>query len=46
MTKQEAQVILLRAFIATGELPDELAGVLTQLLNLNVAIQIKLNPKG
>ena len=33
MTKQEAQVILLRAFIATGELPDDIAALLNLLID-------------
>ncbi len=33
MTKAEAQQILLRAFIATGELPDDIAVVLTLLVD-------------
>jgi len=32
MTKQEAQVILLRAFIATGELPEDIAALLRMLI--------------
>lgn len=34
MTKQEAQVILLRAFLATGELPDNLAALLRALIDV------------
>ncbi len=33
MTKQEAQVILLRAFIATGELPPDISALLAKLIN-------------
>jgi hypothetical protein len=33
MTTQEAQVILLRAFIATGELPRDIAALLARLID-------------
>ena len=35
MTKEQAQRILLRAFIATGELPDDIAAVLRALIALD-----------
>ena len=33
MTKGEAQRILLRAFVATGELPDDIAALLRVLID-------------
>lgn len=37
MTKAEAQHILLRAFIATGELPDDMAEILAMLIDASAA---------
>lgn len=33
MTKADAQVILMRAFIATGELPEDIAAILRLLID-------------
>ncbi len=33
MTKAEAQIVLLRAFVATGELPNEIENLLLALIS-------------
>lgn len=37
MTREEAQIVLMRAFVATGELPDDIAALLNALLRLTAA---------
>lgn len=44
MTRQEAQVILLRAFIATGELPEDIAAVLIKLIHEVAPSDASLTP--
>lgn len=34
MTREQAQVVLMKAFVATGELPDEIAALLNALVRL------------
>ena len=35
MTREQAQVVLLKAFVATGELPEDIENLLIALIRVN-----------
>jgi len=44
MTKADAQVILMRAFVATGELPEDIAALLRLLIDASPPSDSSLAP--